>query len=312
MTSQKYATLPESICRTCGDKVRAGSGESDGLRTVDERGTVVLLAEADRPGGGRVTDPPHAWTRTCARCAGMTDAEIVGEVTGLDDTTTRDVLAITHPVTAERTLTMVIDGLRVPHVTAETLTERTGSRWAHLSAEDRREIRAQVIRWRPRTGLHEDTEGRGSCALCGAQRAERWLDDAEPLNWDDGSPAALCGPCGSVWKRRGRPGRGASRRLAAVGIEASTGLSFLGLDETDDAERFRCYIQVPDASPDEGYAEPWAYSPNVADFREETWTAHPSLAPETDRERFESLRAARDAENAAQRSAQAIPAWTLA
>lgn len=166
-------------------------------------------------------------------------------------------------------------------------------------------------------------DGAGPCGFCALSSARSWWPT--PMRWADGAPVLLCGQCRRAWRAAGEPGPRSIDRVRAAAYRAATGLSWLGMADSDDVQAFRAYFEVPGADR-EGRAEPWTYARALVELRDEVFTQWPWRAPEELRDeyqrRHDALRAqekaeraakaaaAQEAEKAAQEAAQA--AWLVA
>lgn len=120
----------------------------------------------------------------------------------------------------------------------------------------------------------------GACAFCGVGEAIGWTESS--LEWRDGSPAPLCGPCNQIFEMRGEPTDEYDMRVVA--LEAFTGYAEL----CGPTMGMRAFFELAaDGERGVGYTEPWTYRPEaLAEVRRQAWESRPELAPADEAQRI--------------------------
>ena len=280
--------LVASTCRSCGTKIRAGQGTVLQLGLPSDRVAAAMLRHAAQTG------PHHDWNRTCDACT-------------TDDALTSALTAAGLPAdltAAERRI------FRAPYLAREvlddampdTVKENTGTPWSHLTGTPAEILRAELERVYSLT--RPTVSPLGACGLCGIRVSIGWEDAPGALKWHDDTRTPMCSTCAAVWSRRGRPI--SIEGLRAIGVEASSGLTWLGMEAP---ESFRLYAESRDADGN-GNAEPWTYSEKLIEWLDGVWSAKPKLAPADRREHYERKRSdAVAAERAEREKLAAADRW---
>lgn len=258
--------LPAAICRTCGGAVPAGTGTRDPEPSKLDPAIGELL---------RLDPIADMWRRACEPCS---------DAASRRESEARAVSAILDRAVTQPDAAAIVARVRQRHPTREGVWLRdfptaqasatwTGAAWGHVTDDERERLRAAMLEVRGER-LPARCED-GACGLCGVAEALVWHEGPSTLCWaTNGSQAPLCESCWTIWTLRGEPSD--DDDLARVVVEACTGLAIaLGYFAP---EGVRAFAASAAADP-KGFAEPWAFSPGIADLRRTVWTARPHLAP---------------------------------
>jgi len=143
--------------------------------------------------------------------------------------------------------------------------KRSRQPWQHIDRKALRRAIAEAQTEREEALIPRPCEW-GRCAWCGVDDSLSWHDHGHVFT--DGSPAALCGPCSTVYVRRGSPtptypadaraalGEALSGVPASMGVDGPVGL-----------------LALHEVRADAGTGEPWSHLPTeaVEAFRWAEW-----------------------------------------
>lgn len=295
----KRDELPEAFCRVCGGRVRAGTGVRVAEGWLDGRtvGIERLSDERRAAAGEPVVD---MWRRAHEDC-GIERHEIIARLAGVADITPREGELIAE-LDRQRLYAVMHYGFGFEREMSKRTLPKRPFDWVDVGGL-KRAVDQVLAGTRPRRCLD------GSCGVCGIAVSKGWT--RSPLTWQDGSPAATCGPCTKVWESMGEPSE--VERMRLVGLRRWIGLNVL--PEFAEVFGFRCFAEIAEEEERRaGYAEPFTYRPEqLASARHLHLRRRPHLAatPEEEaavRAEVEAERRAL-AEKAARDAEAELPEW---